>query len=271
MSAASARIRVGIGGWTFAPWRDNFYPAGLPHAQELSYASRQMTAIEINGTYYGSFKPASFKKWHDETPDDFIFSLKATRFATNRKQLSTAADSISRFVDSGLAELGRKLGPIVWQFMPTKAFDAEDMAAFLELLPKKEGSLTLRHVLDVRHESFRHPDYLALARQHKVATVFTDSDKFPSFADLTGDFVYARLMKSEGSVESGYAPEALDEWAEAARAWAAGGNPSALPRVMDDAPSKPTAKGGRDVFIYFINGAKEKAPAAAGALIERLR
>jgi uncharacterized protein YecE (DUF72 family) len=261
------RVRVGIGGWTYEPWRNNFYPAGLPHSQELHYASRQLTAIEVNGTYYSSFKPPTFKKWHDETPEDFVFSLKASRFATNRKQLSAAGDSIRRFVESGITELGDKLGPIVWQFMPTKAFDPEDFEAFLALLPRKEGSRALRHVMDVRHPSFMTPDYLALARKYKAATVFTDADKFPSFADLTADFAYARLMMSDAKQETGYAPKALDAWAEAAKTWAAGGLPEALPYVEQGAKG---TKSGRDVFIYFINGAKEKAPAAAGALIQRL-
>jgi len=266
-STNKTRIRVGIGGWTYEPWRNNFYPTGLPQSQELSYASRQLTAIEVNGTYYSSFKPPTFKKWHDETPDDFMFSLKASRFATNRKQLSAAGESIARFVESGIVELGNKLGPIVWQFMPTKAFDAEDFEGFLALLPKKEGSRTLRHVLDVRHESFMTPEYLALARKYEAATVFTDADKFPSFADLTGKFVYARLMMSDAELKTGYAPKALDAWAEAAKTWAEGGSPAALPRVEKAAPKAAAA---RDVFIYFINGAKEKAPAAAGALIQRL-
>jgi uncharacterized protein YecE (DUF72 family) len=268
LSKSSTHIRVGIGGWTFEPWRNNFYPEGLPHAQELNYASRQLTAIEVNGTYYSTFKPPTFRKWHDETPEDFMFSLKASRFSTNRKQLSTARDSIARFVESGIGELGKKLGPIVWQFMPTKAFDAEDLAGFLELLPRKEGSRALRHVLDVRHESFKTPEYLALARKYKVATVFTDSPKFPSFADLTGDFVYARLMNSDAKLKSGYAPKALDAWAASAKTWASGGTPATLPHVEENKKGAATA---RDVFVYFINGAKEKAPAAAGALIERLK
>lgn len=268
MSAPGGRIRVGIGGWTYEPWRDNFYPADLPHAKELHYASRQLTAIEVNGTYYSTFKPPTFRKWHDETPEGFVFSLKASRFSTNRKLLATAGESIARFVDSGLGELGDKLGPIVWQFMPTKAFDPDDFAGFLDLLPQREGSRALRHVMDVRHDSFRTPEYLALARKHKVATVFTDSDKFPSFADLTGDFAYARLMNSDAKLKNGYPPKVLDAWAESAKTWAAGGTPASLPRVEDH--KKPHASGPRDVFIYFINGAKEKAPAAASALIQRL-
>ncbi|KWT82604.1 MULTISPECIES: DUF72 domain-containing protein [unclassified Variovorax] len=269
-SSTNKRIRVGVGGWTYEPWRNNFYPEGLPHSKELHYASRQLTAIEVNGTYYSSFKPPTFKKWHDETPEDFVFSLKASRFATNRKQLSGAGDSVSRFVESGITELGDKLGPIVWQFMPTKAFDPEDFEAFLALLPKKEGSRALRHVMDVRHPSFMTPAYLALARRYQAATVFTDSDKFPSFADLTSDFVYARLMMSDAQHKTGYAPKALDAWAEAARTWAGGGLPEALPCVEERAKNARSTKGTRDVFVYFINGAKEKAPAAAGALIQRL-
>ncbi len=266
-SKATDRIRVGIGGWTYEPWRDNFYPKDLPQKQELHYASRQVTAIEVNGTYYSTMKPESFRKWHDETPDGFVFSLKASRFATNRKLLAGAGESIARFVDSGIIELKDKLGPIVWQFMPTKVFDAEDFAAFLALLPKKAGSRTLRHVMDVRHESFMTTEYLALARAHGVASVFTDSDKFPSFANLTADFAYARLMNSDAKLKAGYAPKALAAWAGRAQQWAEGGAPDDLPRV--DGDDDVTAKA-RDVFVFFINGAKEKAPAAAGALIAKL-
>jgi uncharacterized protein YecE (DUF72 family) len=259
-------IRVGIGGWTYAPWRDNFYPARLPHSQELAYASRQLTAIEVNGTYYSTFKPPTFAKWRDETPDGFVFSLKASRFTTNRRVLAEAGESIARFVGSGISELGDKLGPIVWQFMPTKVFDAEDFGAFLALLPKSVDGRQLRHVLDVRHPSFMTPDYLALARKYQCATVFTDSPDFPSFADLTSDFVYARLMCSDAKFKNGYAPKALDGWAAAAQTWAQGGEPADLPRL-----AAATSKGApRDVFVFFINGAKEKAPAAATGLLQRL-
>lgn len=264
---ASRRIRVGVGGWNYAPWRSNFFPQGLPHKQELGYASRQLTSIEVNGTYYGTFKAASFRKWHDETPDDFVFSLKASRHASNRRVLAEAGESIMRFVESGISELGCKLGPIVWQFMPGKAFEAQDFEAFLALLPAKVDGLSLRHVVDVRHESFMTPDYLTLARRYKVATVFTDAEKFPSFADLTGDFVYARLMMSEAKVPNGYAEAALDAWAERGRLWAAGAAPADLPSLE----GPPDSAAPRDVFIYFINGAKERAPAAAMALLERLR
>jgi uncharacterized protein YecE (DUF72 family) len=267
MSAASpVSIRVGVGGWTFEPWRDNFYPAGWPHSRELEYASRRLGAIEVNGTYYSLQKAASFAKWRDETPDDFVFSLKASRFATNRRVLAEAGESIQRFVDSGIAELAHKLGPIVWQFAPTKRFEPGDFEAFLKCLPDKVGSLPLRHALDVRHPSFMTPEYLALARRYRAATVFADSDDYPSFADATGDFIYCRTMRSEAGLPEGYTPEALDRIAACAQAWRDGQEPAGLPRVEPaQAPAAP-----RDVFMFFISGAKEKAPAAAMALRQRL-
>jgi len=261
------RIRVGVGGWTYEPWRDNFYPKGLAHARELAYAAGKLTAIEINGTYYSTQKRESFARWREETPDDFVFSVKASRYATNRKALARAGESVERFVGSGIAELGPKLGPIVWQFMPTKRFEPDDFDAFLALLPASVEGVALRHVVDVRHPSFRTPQFLAMARRHRAATVFTDSHDYPSFADLSADFVYARLMRAEASQASGYAAAALDGWAQACVTWAAGGEPAELPRIGERAASDTP----RDVFVFFINGAKEKAPAAAMALIERLR
>lgn len=263
-----AAIRVGIGGWTYAPWRGAFYPEGLPHARELEYASRQLTAIEINGTYYSSQKPATFAKWRDETPDDFVFSLKASRYATNRRELAGAGESIHRFVHGGIAELGPKLEPIVWQFAPTKVFNPDDFGAFLALLPDAVDGLPLRHVLDVRHPSFACEEYLDLARRHGAATVYTDSEDYPSLADRTGAFVYARLMRASTAFKAGYAPKVLDAWAERLHTWARGADPADLPRVgVHKAPggAKP-----QDVFAFFINGAKERAPAAARAMIERL-
>ena len=260
------RIRVGVGGWTFELWRNNFYPAGLSHARELEYASRRLTAIEINGTYYSSQKPATFAKWRDEAPDDFMFSLKASRFATNRRVLAEAGESVERFVTSGITELAHKLGPIVWQFAPTKRFEPTDFEAFLQLLPSEAAGVPLRHVLDVRHASFMCAEYLVLARRYQAATVFTDSDDYPSFADLTGGFVYARMMRTDASLPEGCTPQALDQLAACARAWRDGGEPEALPRVEAAPPPVPP----RDVFMFFISGAKEKAPAAAMALIRRL-
>jgi uncharacterized protein YecE (DUF72 family) len=262
-----AAIRVGIGGWTYAPWRGAFYPEGLAHARELEYASRQLTAIEINGTYYSTQKPATFAKWRDDTPEDFVFTLKASRFATNRRELAGAKDSIERFLHSGIAELGPKLGPIVWQFAPTKVFNPDDFGAFLALLPDKLDGLPLRHALDVRHPSFACAEYVELARRHRAATVFTDSEDYPSIADRTADFVYARLMRASTAFKAGYAPKALDAWADRLRAWSRGDDPADLPRVAQQTPAAPQPQ---DVYAYFINGAKERAPAAARAMIERV-
>ena len=259
------RIRVGIGGWTFEPWRNNFFPAGWPHSRELEYASRKLSAIEVNGTYYSSQKPATFAKWRDETPDDFMFSLKASRFATNRRLLAEAGESVERFVNQGIAELAHKLGPIVWQFATTKRFEAADFEAFLKLLPASVAGVALRHVLDVRHESFKTPEYLALARRYRAATVFTDSDEYPSFADLTGDFVYTRMMRTEASLPEGCPPQTFDQLAACAHVWRDGAEPAGVPRVEPATSGAP-----RDVFMFFISGAKEKAPAAAMALLKRL-
>lgn len=263
----SGRIHVGMGGWTFDPWCETFYPKDLPLAQQLSYASRQVTAIEINGTYYRTQAPATFAKWYAQTPDAFIFSVKASRYATNRKQLGAAGEAISRFVNSGLSELGEKLGPIIWQLAPTKHFEPEDIEAFLGLLPPQVAGRRLRHVIDARHASFMCSQFLALARHYEVATVVNDSDDYPSFADLTSDIVYVRLMRSDASIATGYAEGALAQWAERARTWADGGEPTDLPRV-ETSTSKSIP---RDVFMFFISGAKECAPSAAQALISRLR
>lgn len=263
-----ASARAGIGGWNYEPWRGSFYPPGWPQARELEYASRRLGAIEINGAYYSTQKPATFARWRDETPDGFVFSLKASRFATNRRVLAEAGESVQRFVASGITELGPKLGPIVWQFAPTKRFDAADFEAFLQLLPAQAGGIALRHALDVRHESFMRPAYLQLARRYGAATVFTDSDDYPSFADLTGSFVYTRMMRTDADLPEGCTPQALDALAACARAWRDGLEPAGLPRVEALPPSPPSPP--RDVFMFFISGAKEKAPAAAMALQKRL-
>jgi uncharacterized protein YecE (DUF72 family) len=260
---AAAGIRVGIGGWNFAPWRDNFYPGGWPQARELEYAGQRLSAIEINSTYYGAQKPATFAKWRRETPDGFMFSVKATRFATQRRVLAEGADSIRRFIVSGIAELGDKLGPIVWQLAPTHKFDPVDLTAFLALLPDQVDGLPLRHALDVRHASFQCAEYLALARRFQAATVFTESDDYPPIADITGGFVYTRIMRTQHDEPLGCAPAVFPALAAAARCWAAGGEPSGLPRIK---PSTPQPAAPRDVFVFFISGAKERAPHAAMAL-----
>jgi uncharacterized protein YecE (DUF72 family) len=262
------RIRVGIGGWTYEPWRETFYPDQLPARRELDYASRQVTAIEVNGTYYSTMTPKSFERWRDETPDDFMFALKANRFTTNRRVLAEAGESIERFVGSGLARLEHKLGPLLWQFAPTKKFDAADVEAFLKLLPPQVEGRRLRHVLDVRHDTFMVPAFLALARRYGVAVVITDSADYPSFANLTADFVYLRLMRAEPQRVTGYPADVLDAYAACARAWAAGGEPGGVPRVPGDGAAPPADS--RDVFMFMINGAKERAPAAACEVLRRL-
>ncbi len=251
-------IRVGVGGWTYAPWRNHFYPEGLPQNQELAWASRQLSSIEVNGTFYSSFKPATFAKWRDETPDDFVFSLKAIRYATQRKELATAGGSITRFVESGISELGPKLGPLLWQFAPFQHFHAEDFEGFLALLPSRADGLVLRHVLDLRHASFNVPECFTLLRRYGCTAVCSDSDKYPTITDAGAQLAYLRLMRSKADCPTGYPPAALDAWAQGARDWAQGTGSCAT-------------AGPRDVFAYFISGAKEQAPAAALALIERLR
>lgn len=260
-------IRVGIGGWTFEPWRGVFYPADLVQKRELEYASRRLTSIEINGTYYGSQKPESFTRWHAETPDGFVFSVKGPRFATNRRVLAEAGSTIERFFGSGVMELKEKLGPINWQCLPTKKYDPADLEAFLKLLPKSVEGRAVRHVVEVRHESFRMPEFVTLLRAHGIATVLTDKEGFPELPDVTAPFVYVRLQRSSEEIPTGYALRALDKWAERARAWSKGGAPGDLMPLAS--PEKKPPKS-RDVFIYMINGFKPKAPAAAMALIERL-
>jgi uncharacterized protein YecE (DUF72 family) len=260
------KIRVGIGGWVFEPWRGTFYPEGLAQKRELEYASRKLSTIEINGTYYGSQKPDSFRKWHDETPDDFVFSLKGPRFATNRRVLAEAGSSIERFFESGVTELKDKLGPVNWQFMPTKKFDAEDFAAFLDLLPKSIDGRKIRHAVEVRHESFRTPDFVKLVAAQGVAIVAAADADYPQIGDATAPFVYARIMGTAADETLGYPKKALDRWAARAKAWAEGG---AAPDIETVTAHKPL-KSGRDVFLYVISGAKEKNPAAAMAIAERL-
>jgi uncharacterized protein YecE (DUF72 family) len=263
---ASTDIRVGIGGWTFAPWRNNFYPAGLVQRRELEFASRQLRAIEINGTYYGAQKPATYARWAAETPAGFVFSLKAPRFITQARRLAEMAKPTGAFIHGGLAEMGDRLGPILWQLPPSRAFDADDLGGFLEGLPRELDGRPLRHVLEVRHASFLCEPYVALAREQAIATVFTDSSAYPSIADLTGDFVYARLMCSADEVPTGYPPAALDRWATHAHHWADGGDPADLPHV---AALQPAGKP-REVFVFFISSAKQRNPAAAMALQARI-
>lgn len=262
----TGRIRIGIGGWTYEPWRDNFYPPKWPKTRELEYAAAHVTAIEINGTFYSTQKPATWADWARRTPDDFVFTIKASRFCVNRKVLAEAGESIGKFVNQGLAELGPKLGPILWQFAATKKFEADDFAAFLALLPAEVAGIPLRHAIEPRHESFRDPAFLAMARAAGVAIVFADAEKYPQYADPTAGFVYARLQNQRAEEPTGYAPLALDRWADVARSWAAGDAPEGFSYIE----RSPATISSRDVFVFMINGAKERAPAAAMALIERV-
>jgi uncharacterized protein YecE (DUF72 family) len=263
----TGKIYCGIGGWTFAPWRGVFYPKGLPHAQELIYAAENLTSIEVNGTFYRTQSPKTYRKWASEVPDGFVFALKGVRYAVNRRVLAEAGDSIKRFLDSGVTELGDKLGPLLWQFAPYKKFDEADFGKFLELLPKSHDGRPLRHVVEPRHDSFKTPAFIDLIRKFDVAVVYAEHETYPAIADVTGDFVYCRLQKGDENLKQGYPAKALDAWAKRAEAWAKGGEPKDLPRVHKKSASKQP----RDVFMYFIHEAKVRAPAAAMALIERLK
>ena len=262
---ASLTIRIGVGGWNYEPWRGAFYPKGLPHSRELEYASRKLTSIEIDSTYYGSKTPESFKRWRDETPDDFVFAVKGPRFATNRRVLAEAGPSIERFFTTGVTELKGKLGPVNWQFATTKRFDPDDFGAFLKLLPASVDGLAVRHAVEVRNETFRDPNFVALARSAGVAVVIAGDSEFPQIADVTAPFVYARIMGTSEGERLGYPAKTLDLWARRAKAWAAG---QAAPGLETLTPAPTSAA--REVFLYVISGFKALNPAAAMALIERL-
>ncbi len=261
-------IYLGIGGWTFEPWRGVFYPKDLKQKDELNYASRHLTAIEINGTYYSTFKPDSWRKWRNETPDGFVFAVKASRFVTNRRVLAEAGESMEKFLTQGMTELGDRLGPLFWQFANTKKFDADDFEGFLALLPKTLDGVALRHAVEVRHDSFCTPAYPALLRKYGVANIYAKHSKYPEIADLTADFAYARLQTGSDDVETAYPLPELDQWAGRFKAWAAGDTPADLP-LVDPGHSAP--KTPRDVFAFVIHEGKVRAPAAAMALIERVK
>lgn len=264
----SGTIRAGMGGWTFEPWEGTFYPDGLSRKKQLDFASRAVPTIEVNGTYYSTFKPSVFAGWAKEAPDGFVFSLKAIRFVTNRRVLAEAGESMGKFLGSGVSELGDKLGPIVWQFAPTKRFDPDDFGAFLKLLPDRQDGLALRHVLEVRHASFAVPEFVALAKRHGVAICYAHHHDYPEFADVTADFVYARLQKGEDSEPTAYPKKELDAWVKRAELWATGEQPADLP--LADPSSKPERRP-RDVFVYFIHEGKIRAPHAAMAFMKKFR
>jgi len=257
-------IRTGIGGWTFEPWRGSFYPDDLRQADELAYAASRLDTIEINGTYYRTQTPASFAKWRQAVPEGFRFSVKALRYAVMKKALAEAGEAVERFVGSGLSELGDALGPVLWQMLPTRRFNPDDMAAFMALLPRAVDGLKLRHAIEVRHESFACADFVALTRRHGVAIVVADHEDHPMIADVTADFVYLRLMRGRDDIATAYDAAGLDRWAGIMRDLAAGRDPG-LPLLGEPAP-----KVERDVFAYIIHEGKVRAPAGAIALAERV-
>ncbi len=263
----AGHIYAGIGGWTYEPWRGVFYPKGLQHAKELSYAAEHLTSIEVNGTFYRTQNAKTFRSWAAQVPDGFVFSIKGVRYAVNRRVLKEAGDSIKRFMDLGVTELGDKLGPLLWQFAPYKKFDPADFGGFLELLPKTFDGRPMRHVVEVRHDSFCVPEFISILREFGIAVVFAEHATYPAISDVTADFAYARLQKGEETFKEGYAPKALDAWAKRAKDWAAGGEPKDLKKIDKKTPPKKP----RDVFMYFIHEAKVRAPAAAMALINRLK
>ena len=263
----AATIRAGIGGWTFEPWEGTFYPDKWPKKRQLEYASSKLRTIEVNGTYYSGFKPATYAKWAAETPADFVFAIKGNRFVTNRKVLAEAGGSMDKFFAQGLEELGPKLGPIVWQFAPTKKFEADDFEGFLTLLPQALSGLTLRHALEVRNPTFADPEFVALARKYGCAICYAHHEKYPEFADVTTDFVYARLQRGHDDIPTAYSESDIDGWAERLKTWAAGGQPDDLPLADPDAKVENRP---RDVFVYIIHEGKVRAPQGAMALQERV-
>jgi uncharacterized protein YecE (DUF72 family) len=286
MSRAGA-IRVGISGWTYGGWRGSFYPTELRHSDELSYASRQVDTIEINGTHYSLQRPDSFARWHEETPEGFVFAVKGSRFITHLKQLRDIETPLANFFASGVLRLEEKLGPFLWQFSPQFGFDRERLEHFFTLLPRDteaaaalaarhdqrlegrawtrtERKRELRHAIEIRRTSFLKSAFIALLRQYDIALVFADSVAWPYAEDLTADFVYLRLHGSEELYASGYSDEALDWWAARIKLWARGLQPNDARLVAPD--MTPPRRSERDVFIYFDNDAKVRAPLDARSL-----
>jgi uncharacterized protein YecE (DUF72 family) len=290
--AAAADLRIGISGWTYGPWRGTFYPRGLTQKNELAYASRELNSIEINGSFYSLQRPTSYELWRDQTPDGFVFSVKAGRFITHMKKLRGVETALANFFASGVLALNEKLGPILWQLPPVLGFDAERLEGFFEQLPRDtkeaaklakrhdarlngrswttaDATRPIRHAIEVRHDSFKTPEFVKLLRKHDVALVVADTaGKWPYMEDVTAsDFVYVRLHGDEQLYVSGYSEEALGRWAAKVRAWAAGGEAADAVRVGP--PAKPR-KAGRDVFVYFDNDVKVRAPYDAMNLAAKL-
>ena len=243
------RTRIGIGGWTYPPWRGSFYPEKMPQSKELEYASRQLSAIEINATFYSRQSRKSWEKWSETAPDGFQFAVKGSRFCVMRSKLAEGAEGLGNFFAQGLVALGPKLGPILWQFAPRRRFDRDDIAGFIDLLPETLDGINLRHAIEPRHESYRDELFFELCRARNIAVVLEDSNDYPTIDVDTANFAYARLQRMSEDVPTGYDSKSLDAFAERARRW---------------------QKDGRESYIFMINGAKVRAPAAAIALQERL-
>jgi len=244
-----AQIRVGVGGWTYAPWRGVFYPDKLPQSKELEFASQALTAIEINATFYGRQKPKSWENWEKVAPEGFQFAVKGSRYCVMKSKLAEAEEGLSGFFAQGFAALGPKLGPILWQFTPWRKFDRDDISGFIDLLPRELDGIMLRHAIEPRNESFRDERFFQLCRARNIAVVLEDSDDYPAIEADTADFTYARLQRMREEVMTGYDDDALDSFAKRAREW---------------------QKNGRDTYVFMINGAKVRAPAAALALQQRI-
>jgi uncharacterized protein YecE (DUF72 family) len=286
--ARAGTVRIGISGWTYAPWRGLFYPKGVPQKRELEYAASQFNTLEINGTFYGMQRPDAFADWADRVPDDFVFAVKAPRYITHMRRLRDPATPLANFIASGLLRLGPKLGPILWQFPPNFRFDAERIGSFLKLLPhdsdaaarlgfkhddrlkapawlKVDAERKMRHAFEVRNETFRTKAFIDLLRKYDVALVCADTVEWPRLMDLTADFVYCRLHGSEELYASGYDDEALGKWAERVATWAKGGEPADAERIDGNGRERR-----RDVFVYFDNDQKVRAPVDARALAGRV-
>jgi uncharacterized protein YecE (DUF72 family) len=246
---SEGKIHIGIGGWNYAPWRGTFYPDKLPQTKELEYASRELSAIEINATFYGRQKPKSWENWETIVPEGFQFAIKGSRFCVMRSKLSEGAEGIGNFFAQGFVCLGPKLGPILWQFAERRKFERDDIAGFIDLLPDQIDGVRLRHAIEPRHESFSNETFFDLCRARNIAVVYEDSDDYPLIEADTADFTYARLQRMSEEIDTGYDDAALDEFAERARKWQAAG---------------------KDAFVFMINGAKVRAPAAALALQRKL-
>ena len=283
-------VRIGISGWTYKPWRGVFYPPRLPQKQELAFAASRFPSLEINGTFYGLQKPQDFEAWRAATPEDFVFAVKAPRYITHMKRLKDVEIPLANFFASGPLNLRHKLGPILWQFPPRMKFDALRFESFLRLLPKDteaaaqlarqhdarldgrsateaDANRPVRHAFEIRHESFACPEFITLLRQYGVALVAADTVEWPLLMDLTADFVYCRLHGSEELYVSGYDDASLQEWAALVDEWATGNDPQQAKRVT---PASSRRSEGRDVYVYFDNDAKVRAPADAASLIEKV-